>query len=99
MKTRPFSLGCNGIAPAGGAAACGGAGRDGAGDGIDGLALGIVGSAGPAPGEATGVPSVCELHPAANAALSIRAASRSRPPVDGVVTLYGNIARPAYAWN
>src|SRR6201999_1990389 len=52
MKTRPLSSGGSGIAPAGGLA-LGGAGSDGAGDGIDGFALGNDGSPGPAPGDAT----------------------------------------------
>ena len=59
MNTRPFASGGNGIAPAGGAP-LDGAGRDGVGDGIDGLAFGNDGSVGPAPGEATGLPGVVE---------------------------------------
>ena len=84
------------MAPAGGLA-LGGAGCDGAGLGIDGLAFGNDGSAGPAPGEATGFPWVRELHPPSNAALSSRPASNSRPPAVVVLTLGGNIAKPAYA--
>src|ERR1700755_1524706 len=48
MNTWPLLSGGNGIAPAGGLA-LGGAGRAGAGEGIDGLAFGDVGSGGPAP--------------------------------------------------
>jgi hypothetical protein len=59
MKTWPFGSGGNGIAPAGGLP-LEGAGRDGAGEGIDGLAFGNDGSVGPAPGEATGLPCVVE---------------------------------------
>src|SRR5277367_5370129 len=84
------------MAPAGGLA-LGGAGRDGAGEGIDGLAFGNDGSVGPAPGEATGLPWMRELHPPTSVALSRRPASSIRPPAIVVVTLCGNIAKPAYA--
>src|SRR5437660_1712257 len=53
MKTRPFGSGGSGIAPAGGFP-LEGAGRVGAGDGIDGWAFGNDGSVGPAPGAPTG---------------------------------------------
>jgi hypothetical protein len=59
MKTWPFGSGDNGIAPAGGLP-LEGAGRDGAGEGIDGLAFGNDGSVGPEPDEATGLPGVVE---------------------------------------
>ena len=59
MKTWPFGSGGNGIAPAGGLP-LEGAGRVGAGEGIDGLAFGNDGSVGPEPGEPTGLPGVVE---------------------------------------
>src|ERR1700733_7480796 len=96
MNTWPLWSGGGGRAPAGGLA-LGGAGRDGAGEGIDGLVFGNDGSAGPAPGVATGFPWMRELHPPTSAALSSRPASSSRPPAIVVLTLRGNIAKPAYA--
>jgi hypothetical protein len=95
MNTWPLGSGGSGIAPAGGLA-LGGAGRDGAGDGIDGFAFGNDGSVGPVPDEATGFPWIRELHPLSRAALSSRPAS-SRPPAAVVVTPRGNIGNQAYA--
>src|ERR1700689_2224177 len=66
MKTCPLWSGGNGIAPAGGLP-LEGAGPDGFGEGIDGLAFGNDGSVGPEPGEATGVPGVVEWHPLSRA--------------------------------
>ena len=74
MNTWPVWSGGSGIAPAGGLA-LGGADRDGAGEGIDGLAFGYDGSVGPAPDEATGFPWMSELHPLIRAAVSSRPAS------------------------
>src|ERR1700722_20251043 len=54
MNTCPLSSGGSGIAPAGGLP-LGGAGRDGAGEGIDGLAFGKDGSAGAGPARGEGV--------------------------------------------
>jgi hypothetical protein len=79
------------MAPAGGLA-LGGAGRDGVGDGMDGLAFGSDGSVAPAPGEATGLPWIRELHPLTNAALISRPASSSRPPILAVFALSQNIS-------
>ncbi|HWF69246.1 MAG TPA: hypothetical protein VG187_06700, partial [Mycobacterium sp.] len=71
--------------------AFGGAGRDGVGDGTDGLAFGSDGSVAPAPGEATGLPWIRELHPLINAALISRPAS-SRPLTLAVFALSQNIS-------
>src|ERR1700678_1740382 len=95
MNTWPLSSGCSGIAPAGGLA-LGGAGGDGAGDGIDGLAFGNDGSVGPASDDETAFPWMSELHPLIRAALSSRPAS-SRPPVPLVLTPCRNIANQGYA--
>src|ERR1700744_5381628 len=95
MNTRPLSSGGSGIAPAGGLA-LGGGGRDGAGEGIYGLAFGNDGSVGPAPDEETGFPPMSELQPLTSAAVTSRPAS-SRRPVLIVVTPCGNIARQGYA--
>src|SRR3984957_7307678 len=95
MNTCPLSSGGSGIAPAGGLP-LGGAGRDGAGEGIDGLAFGNDGSAGPAPDEETAFPWMSELHPLIRAALSSRPAS-SRRPVPLVITPCRNIANQGYS--
>src|SRR5271168_5228630 len=95
MNTWPLWSGGSGIAPAGGLA-LGGAGRDGAGEGIDGLAFGNDGSVGPAPDEETAFPWMSELHPLIKAALSSRLAS-SRPPVPVVLNPCGNIANQGYS--
>src|SRR5271167_1154246 len=95
MNTWPLWSGGSGIAPAGGLA-LGGAGREGAGEGIDGLAFGNDGSVGPAPDEETAFPWMSELHPLIRAALSSRAAS-SRPPVPLVLTPCRNIASQGYS--
>jgi hypothetical protein len=95
MNTWPLWSGGSGIAPAGGLA-LGGAGREGAGEGIDGLAFGNVGSVGPAPEEETAFPWMSELHPLTRAALSSTAAS-SRPLVPVVLTPCRNIASQGYA--
>ena len=95
MNTWPVSSGASGIAPAGGLA-LGGAGREGAGDGIDGLAFGNVGSVGPAPDDETAFPWMSELHPLIRAALSSRPAS-TRPPVPVVLNPCRNIANQGYS--
>src|SRR6202044_4148513 len=91
----PLLSGGSGMAPAGGLA-LGGAGRDGAAEGIDGLAFGNVGSVGPAPDDETGFPWMSELHPLIRAALSSKPAS-SRPPVPVVLNPCRNIANQGYA--
>src|ERR1700743_414209 len=95
MNTWPLLSGGSGIAPAGGLA-LGGAGREGAGAGIDGLALGNVGSEGPAPDDETAFPWISELHPLTRAALSSRPAS-SRPLISVVLIPCRNIASQGYA--
>src|SRR5580693_8981311 len=90
MKMRPSGLGFSGMAPAGGLA-LGGAGWDGAGFGIDGLAFGNDGSVGPAPDDETAFPWMSELHPLTRAALSSSPAS-SRPGVPVVLNPCRNIA-------
>src|ERR1700737_4962550 len=95
MKTWPLSSGGSGIAPAGGLA-LGGAGREGAGEGIDGLASGNDGSVGPAPDDETALPWMSELHPLIRAALSRNPAS-TRPPVPVVLNPCRNIANQGYA--
>src|ERR1700748_1942987 len=95
MNTWPLLSGRNGIAPAGGLA-LGGAGRAGGGEGIDGWALGNVGSVGPAPDDETAFPWMSELHPLTRAALSSSPAS-SRPPVPVVLNPCRNIANQGYA--
>src|ERR1700726_941035 len=95
MKTWPLSSGGSGIAPAGGLA-LGGAGREGAGEGIDGLAFGNDGSVGPAPDDETAFPWMSELHPLIRAALSSTPAS-SRPPVPVVLSPCRSIANQGYA--
>src|SRR5258707_7450936 len=95
MNTWPLWSGGSGIAPAGGLP-LGGAGREGAGEGIEGLAFGNDGSVGPAPDEETAFPWMSELHPLIRAALSSRPAS-SRPPVPVVLNPCRNIASQGYA--
>jgi hypothetical protein len=95
MNTWPLWSGGSGIAPAGGLA-LGGAGRDGAAEGIDGLAFGNVGSVGPAPDDETAFPWMSELHPLIRAALNSRPAS-SRRPVPVVLNPCRNIANQGYS--
>jgi hypothetical protein len=82
------------MAPAGGLA-LGGAGCDEVGEGTDGLAFGNDGSVGPAPGLATGLPWMSELHPLTSAALVNRPASSSRPPTVAVFAFSENISQPS----
>lgn len=55
-------------------------GAGGAGVAMEGLGVGNVGSVGPAPGEATGLPSMLELQPDTGMALTSTGESRSDPP-------------------
>src|SRR6516165_9805310 len=57
-----------------------GPGVDGAGTVVPGRGVGKVGSVGPVPGVATGLPSMRELQPEVNVGPASRAASSSEPP-------------------